>query len=250
MIQRSVHRGGGRLALAVVVAAGVGGAVVASSVSEAQAAEKKGAKKKDTTAEDLFGDFGAAPKKGDKKGLDDLQDAMSGVKAQGAVKDDGLTPKSAVQETGAAVTMLKVFAAPKIAISSQGCVEPKGLVVKDLEAPAFPYILDPFAVCARLESNRGRSVPVTFKIVTPKGRLVGSSEEVVDFTGKKTVEYVVDFPSLTFPVQGSYLYRLEVDGAIAAQSDLFETKARAKAPPPPNAPGSVVDEGVTIGVGE
>jgi hypothetical protein len=226
------------------------GWAVAGSTPEAWAAEKKGAKKKEATADDLFGDFGAKPAKGSTKGLDDLQDAMSGVKEQRAVKD-GMAPKASVQETGAAVKMLKVFAAPRIAITSQGCVENKAVVVKDLEAPAFPYILDPFAVCARLESTRGRSVPVTFKIVTPKGRLVGSSEEVVDFTGKKTVEYVVDFPSLTFPVQGQYLYRLEVDGAIAAQTDLFEIKARAREDPAsPDAPGAVVDEGVTIGVGD
>ncbi|MEW5849417.1 MAG: hypothetical protein AB2A00_11420 [Myxococcota bacterium] len=204
--------------------------LLAVTGSHAAPGKKDKPKKADPTAADFLGDFGTTP---EKKSQDDLGNAVQGVKSQGAGTND-LAPKAALQDRNASVTMSRVFASAKIAMGSDGCVPPKpGTEVKSLEAPDFPYIVDPFGVCARLESNRGRTLQVTFKIVTPKGRLVGSSEEVVDFTGKSQVDHIVDYPELTFPVPGMYFYRLEVEGVTVAQHELFEIKAKPKAPPAP-----------------
>ena len=75
---------------------------------------------------------------------------------------------------------------------------------------------------------------ITYKIVTPLGRVVGKSEERVDFTGRTDVDSVVDFAEMPFPVEGKYFYRMEMEGALMGQTELFELVTKAKAPPPPS----------------
>ncbi|MBI5497564.1 MAG: hypothetical protein HY904_21310 [Deltaproteobacteria bacterium] len=210
----------------------VAGAVVVLAVTAAGAAPAAKEKKKEPaapTAADFLGDFGKDAHKGKKN---DLDDAFKGMKKQNVQQED-LAPRTEVQELDGAVTMKGLFVAPKIMIAGQGCVKPKaGQEVKSLTAPDLPFILQPFSVCAHLESNRGRTVAVTFKIVTPKGRLVAQSDEMVDFAGKKALDHVVDYPELNFPVDGKYQYRMEVEGVLVTQQELFEIKLRGRPTPP------------------
>lgn len=204
-------------------------------VGSAHAADKDKGKKKEPaapTANDFFGDMGDAKKK--KPAEDDLGSALKGVKTQEAPKED-LGPRGSMAEGASTVTLKGLFVAPQIMVTGQGCVPPKpGQNVTKIEATDYPFILQPFSVCAHLESARGRAVQVTYKIVTPLGRVVGRSEQRVDFTGRTQVDNVVDFPEMSFPVEGKYFYRMEMEGALMGQVELFELVTRPKTPPPPS----------------
>lgn len=212
----------GRTTTSMAVLCGVlaGGLAVA-------APPKKGKEKKEQapTAQDFLGDFGKDDPNA-KKG-EDLNKALSGAKKQGAAGGDDLAPRSELQQLDTNVTMNGLFAAPKIMVAGNGCVAPKaGGVVKVVDAPDLPFTLNEFSVCAHLQSNRNRAVQVTFKIVTAKGRQVAQSEESVDFAGRKQVDHVVDFPSMPFAYEGKYYYRMEVEGVMVTQQELFEIKLK------------------------
>lgn len=206
-----LHRGA--LALAVVSVLGF--------VDSHAAPKGKGKAKEPAapTADDFLGDLGK-PSTG---GGDDLKNAAGGVKAQ--EQKEEMAPRVEVQARDNNVHLRSVFMSNKIMITSGGCVQPgKQDKVASLNAADLPFIVQAFAVCARLESGRGRAVPVTFKIVTPKGRLVAQSEQVVDFGSKAQVDVVTDYPEMKFPVEGVYKYRMEVEGAVVSQVDLLDLK--------------------------
>lgn len=206
--------------------------VVAASV---QAAGKEKDKKKESqpSAADFFGGMDDGKKK--KPAQDDLGEALKGMKGQQAPQEE-LGPRGSMAEGAATVTLKGLFVAPTIMVTGQGgCVPPKpGQEVKRIEATDYPFILQPFSVCAHLESNRGRPVNVTWKIVTPLGRVVGRSEQRIDFTGRPEVDNVTAYSEMSFPVEGKYFYRLELEGVLMGQIELFELVTRPKAPPPPS----------------
>jgi hypothetical protein len=216
-----------------------GALVLCATVAWAEGEPPKKKDKKEPpppTAADFLGDFGYdTGKKKDKAprknaGNDDLGSMLNEVKIQ-KLQPEEMAPRSELSDLDATVAMKGLFLAPKIMIAGQGCVMPKGApALKVLEAPDLPYILNPFSVCAHLESNRGRAVQITFKIMTPKGRSVATSDETVDFGGKKALDHVVDFPELHFPVEGRYIYRMEVEGVVVSQQELLEIRVKNKPP--------------------
>ena len=201
--------------------------LLAGGLAHAAPPPKKGKEKKEQapTAQDFLGDFGKEDKNAKKN--EDLGKALSGAKKQGPAGGDDLTPKSELQQLDTTVTMTGLFVAPKIMTAGNGCVAPKaGGEVKSLEAPDLPFTLNAFSVCAHLASNRNRAVQITFKIVTAKGRQVAQSEETVDFAGRKVLDHVVDFPEMPFHYEGKYYYRMEVEGVMVTQQELFEIKLK------------------------
>lgn len=198
---------------------------VVANAAGAWAAPKKGKPPPASgpTADDFLGGLKTAPK----PAQDDLKNAAGGV--QKKQETDELAPRVEVQARDNAVHMRSVFLSSKIMITSAGCVGPSTAggtapAIKSINASDLPFIVHPFSVCARLESGRGRAVPVVFRIVTPKGRLVAQSEELVDFGGRQQVDVVVDFPELKFPVEGVYKYRLEVEAVTVTEMDLLDVK--------------------------
>jgi hypothetical protein len=219
--------------LRVMLVAWLGWAGASPLEVRAAPAKKKEKKHAAPTVDDFLGDLDVEQ---GKSKPEDLDQAVRGVKRpEGApLVDDGMAPRAALQERNAPVTLKGLFVASKIMMGHEGCVIPKNGQVRVVEAPDVPFELGGFSVCARLESNRGRAVQVTFKVVTPKGRVVGTADETIDFVGKPQVDHVVEFPPMTFPIVGKYLYRLDVEGVAVSQHHLFEVKPRLVPPPPPS----------------
>lgn len=222
-----MNRWGVCVMVAAVLSAMPGGA--APKKKEAPAEKPAEGAEGQPSAADFLGGLGDAVQ-GNNSG--DLKDAASGMHKRR--KREQLAPRAQIRtERDNTVQLKGVWLAQKIMMTSQGCVTPsKHQQVRSLNAPDLPFIVEPFSVCARLESGRGRAVEVTFRIVTAKGRLVGSAQQRVDFGGRRVVDVVVDYPELPFPVAGVYKYRLEVEGAMAGQMDLLELKLTPRAPRP------------------
>lgn len=189
----------------------------------AQADEKKGTKPppQDDSAS-LFEALGGGLSDTG-KGLGDLIEATDEVGPAEKKRPDGLTVRKKAVAGDGKVTVVRVFAAPKIVFVKGQC-EAKPHRVKFFVAPEFPFDAERFSVCARLAGGALRSMRMSVSITTGRGKVVGSAETIADFTGKTQIDHTLSFPALVFPEPGVYRYIIDIEGERIANLPLFEVR--------------------------
>ena len=192
----------------------------------AEAKDKKAAKAGES-AGDLFDALGGGLEAGE-SGLGDLKAATDQVEAKKQKSVGQPLSLHKQQRVGdGSVKVTRVFAAPKMVIKKGKCVAVP-YKVTSFTAAEFPFDADRFSVCAHLEGGAGRAMRMRVMVMTGRGKIIGSSESIASFSGKRRIDHTIDFPSLEFPEAGVYRYVIEIEGKRVANMPLFEVRPKTE----------------------
>lgn len=181
---------------------------------------KKTNAKDDVAAEKLDALFGDTLKS---EKSDDLKALSSKVKSH--ERRDGLGLKEKPKDVASKLSIVDAFAAELIRVDKKKGCQPAGrkkVKVTRMDLWTLPTVGPKVSVCVTLKGGLGRPAKMAVAIVDARKKKIGSAETIIEFRGRPQIDNVMEFPALRYETTGPVMYRVEIDGKLIGDFELFK----------------------------